>query len=70
MTKRTVRVLWILIGFCLTVGVIAGAILWLGPPDQPWREAVRELSTLVDLLALLFWMGIFAIYLARRRTRK
>ncbi len=70
MTKQTVRVLWILIGLCLSAGVIAGIVLLLGPPDRPWREAVRELSTLVDVLALLFWMGIFAIYLARRRTRK
>jgi hypothetical protein len=30
---------------------------------------LRELSTLLDVLALLLWMGIFAIYWARRRRR-
>lgn len=69
MTRRAVRTIWVLIGLCLAAGVLASAIIWLGPPEQPWSRALRELSTLVDVLALLLWMGIFAIYWARRRRR-
>ncbi len=54
-------------GLCLIAGVVASAAIWLGAPDQPWQRAVQELSTLLDVLALLLWMGIFAIYWARRR---
>lgn len=69
MTRRAVRTIWVLIGLCLAAGVIASAIIWLGPPDRPWSQALHELSTLLDVLALLLWMGIFAIYWARRRRR-
>jgi hypothetical protein len=53
----------------LAAGVLASVAIWLGAPDRPWQQALRELSTLVDVLALLLWMGIFAIYWARRRRR-
>jgi hypothetical protein len=69
MTRRTVRIIWVLTGLCLLAGVVASAAIWLGAPDQPWQHAVQELSTLLDVLALLLWMGIFAIYWARRRPR-
>ena len=69
MTRRTVRIIWVLTGLCLIAGVVASAAIWLGAPDQPWQHAVQELSTLLDVLALLLWMGIFAIYSARRRPR-
>ncbi len=69
MTRRSVRLIWVLTGLCLIAGVIASAAVWLGAPDQPWQRAVQELSTLLDVLALLLWMGIFAIYWARRRPR-
>jgi hypothetical protein len=69
MTRRAVRLIWVLTGLCLIAGVLASTILLLGPPDRPWHQALRELSTLVDVLALLLWMGIFAIYWARRRRR-
>ena len=69
MTKRTVRIFWILIGVCLAAGVIASAAIWLGAPDRPWQHALREMSTLLDVLALLLWMGIFAIYWARRSRK-
>ena len=69
MTRRAVRLIWLLTGLCLATGVIASAIMWLGTPERPWQQALRELSTLVDVLALLLWMGIFAIYWARRRRR-
>jgi hypothetical protein len=39
----------------------------VGAPDRPWQQALHELSTLLDVVALLRWMGIFAIYWARRR---
>lgn len=69
MTRRAVRTIWALTGICLVAGVVASAAIWLGAPDQPWQRAVQELSTLLDVLALLLWMGIFAIYWARRRPR-
>ncbi len=67
MTRRAVRIIWVLTGVCLAAGVIASTFIWLGAPDRPWQQALQELSTLVDVLALLLWMGIFAIYWARRR---
>ncbi len=67
MTRRAVRIIWVLTGVCLALGVIASTIILLGAPDRSWSQALRELSTLVDVLALLLWMGIFAIYWARRR---
>ncbi|WP_157066794.1 hypothetical protein [Hyphomicrobium sulfonivorans] len=67
MTRRTVRLFWGMTGLCLVAGVIASAAIWLGAPDQPWQRAVQELSTLLDVLALLLWMGIFAIYWSRKR---
>ena len=69
MTRRTIRLFWVLTGLCLIAGVLASAAVLLGAPDQPWHRALKELSTLVDVLALLFWMGIFAVYWARRRPR-
>ena len=67
MTRRTVRVIWVLVGFCLAFGVFASIVMLLGAPDRPWQQALHELSTLIDVVALLLWMGIFAIYWARRR---
>jgi hypothetical protein len=69
MTRRATRLLWVLTGICLAVGVLASLVLWLGPPDQPWNSSLRELSTLLDVLALLFWLGIFALYWRRRSRR-
>lgn len=69
MTRRAVRIIWVLTGLCLAAGVTMSAVIWLGPPDRPWSQALPELSTLLDVLALLLWMGIFAIYWARRRRR-
>ncbi len=67
MTRRAVRIIWVLTGLCLGIGVLFSIFMLLGAPDRPWQQALRELSTLVDVLALLLWMGIFAIYWARRR---
>jgi Na+-transporting NADH:ubiquinone oxidoreductase subunit NqrC len=69
MTRRAVRTIWVLTGLCLVAGVIVSASLWVGAPDRPWQHAMKELSTLLDVVALLLWMGIFAIYWARRRPR-
>jgi hypothetical protein len=69
MTRRVVRIIWVLTGVCLAAGVLASVVIWLAPPDRPWQQALQELSTLVDVLALLLWMGIFAIYWARRRRK-
>ena len=39
------------------------------PVGYMTQAAVQELSTLLDVLALLIWMGFFAIYWSRRRRR-
>ncbi|HUJ37958.1 MAG TPA: hypothetical protein VLW88_09795 [Hyphomicrobium sp.] len=69
MTRRAVRIIWILVGLCLAFGVLASMVMLLGAPDRPWQQALHELSTLLDVVALLLWMGIFAIYWSRRRRR-
>jgi hypothetical protein len=51
-------------------GVAASLLMWLGPPDQPWQKGLRELSTLLDVAALLFWIAVFAIYWARKSRRE
>ena len=70
MTRRAVRIIWVLTGLCLALGVIASVIILVGDPNQPWQNNLRELSTLVDVLGLLFWIGIFAIYWARRSRKQ
>ena len=70
MTRRAVRIIWVLTGLCLVAGAIASVIILVGDPDKPWQHNLRELSTLVDVLALLLWIGIFAIYWARRQRRQ
>ena len=70
MTRRAVRIIWVLTGVCLVAGAIASIIILVGAPDQPWQHNLRELSTLVDVLALLLWIGIFAIYWARRQRKR
>ena len=67
MTRRAVRIAWGLVGLCLLVGTVASLMIYVGPPDQPWHRALQELSTLVDVAALLFWIAIFAIYWSRKR---
>lgn len=69
MTRRAVRIAWGLVGLCLLVGTVASLAIYVGPPDQPWGRALQELSTLVDVAALLFWIAIFAIYWTRRQRR-
>ncbi|WP_333794221.1 hypothetical protein [Hyphomicrobium sp.] len=69
MTKRAVRIAWVGVGLCLVIGAIAGMVTLFGPPDQPWNRGLRELSTLMDVAALLFWIAIFAIYWSRKQRR-
>ncbi len=70
MTRRAVRIIWVLPGVCRAAGAIASVIILVGDPDKPWQHTLRELSTLVDVLALLLWIGIFAIYWARRQRKR
>ncbi|HRN87506.1 hypothetical protein [Hyphomicrobium sp.] len=67
MTRRAVRIAWVGVGICLVIAVIASVLTLFGPPDQPWNRSLRELSTLMDVAALLFWIAIFAIYWSRKR---
>lgn len=68
MTRRAIRIAWVGVGLCLLVGIVASVLTFVGPPDQPWHRGLRELSTLMDVAALLFWIAIFAIYWARKRN--
>ena len=38
----------------------------VGPPDRPWSHVLTELSAFADIIAILFWFLIFAIYWSRR----
>ncbi|HEX2840339.1 hypothetical protein [Hyphomicrobium sp.] len=69
MTRRAVRIAWVGVGLCLLIGAIASFLTLVGPPDQPWKKSLRELSTLMDVAALLFWIAVFAIYWARKQRR-
>ncbi len=69
MTRRAVRIIWILTGLCLAAGAIASVIILVGDAERPWQHNLRELTTLLDVLALLLWIGIFAIYWARRQRK-
>lgn len=69
MAKRIVRLAWITMGICLVIGMVLGVLILIGPPDQPWHQALRELSTLLDVAALLIWIAIFALYWQRRQPR-
>ena len=51
------------------LGIVATLVDLVGPPDQPWHKGMREISTLLDVAALLFWIAIFAIYWARKQRR-
>jgi hypothetical protein len=70
MTRRAVRIAWGLVGICLVLGIVASLLTLVGPPDQPWHKGLREISTLLDVAALLFWIAIFAIYWARKQRRE
>ena len=70
MTRRAVRIIWVLTGLCLAAGAIASVIILVGDAERPWQHNLRELTTLLDVLALLLWIGIFAIYWARRPCKK
>src|SRR4026207_1719830 len=67
MTRRAVRTIWILTGLCLVAGVVVSASLWVGAPDRPWQHAMKELSTLLDVVALLLGMEFSAACGPRRR---
>lgn len=70
MTRRAVRIAWVSVGICLVLGIAASVLTYFGPPDQPWHRGMREISTLLDVAALLFWIAIFAIYWARKQRRE
>ena len=69
MTRRAVRIAWVGVGICLLIGVLASLLTFVGAPDQPWHRGLRELSTLMDVAAHLFWIAVFAIYWARKQRR-
>lgn len=62
MTRRSTRIAWGLLGICLFIGAAASLVVWLGPQDKGTRDALRELSALADMLALVFWMLVFGLY--------
>jgi hypothetical protein len=64
MSTRRTRTLWSLLGLCLLIGAVGSTFAWLTPPDHKGRAAMRELAAIADVMALLFWMLIFAVYWA------
>lgn len=68
--RRLSRMLWVLLGICLMVGAATSLIILLSPADRATKAAIRELSAVVDMLALLFWMLVFAAYWTRRARIK
>lgn len=67
MTRRKTRILWGLIGFCLLVGAVLSVGMLFGPPEWARARDLRRLEALVDVMALLFWMLIFAFYWTNRK---
>lgn len=66
MTRRSTRIAWGLTGVFLFIGAAASILALVGPPDRSWTHMMSELSAFADILAILFWMLIFAIYWTRR----
>jgi hypothetical protein len=67
MTRRTTRVLWGLIGICLFLSVTVSFAVLVGPPDWLRAHDLRRLEVLIDAMALLFWMLVFAFYWANKK---
>lgn len=67
MTRRAGRIAWGLTGVFLFLGLLASILALVGPPDRPWTHVMTELSAFADILAIMFWMLIFAVYWTRRR---
>lgn len=65
MTRRSTRIAWALTGVFLIIGAVASVLSLIGPPDRPWSHVLKELSAYADIIAILFWMLIFAIYWTR-----
>ena len=66
MTRRAVCIVWFLTGLCLAAG--RGRQRYHA--ERPWQHNLCGRSTLVDVLALLLWIGIFPIYWAGRQRNK
>ena len=67
MTRRTTRVLWGLIGICLFAGAAVSLAIFVGPPEWARSMDLRRLEVLLDAMALLFWMLVFAFYWANKK---
>jgi hypothetical protein len=67
MTRRTTRVLWSLIGICLFASIAMSLTMLFGLPDWARSKELRQLEVLIDIMALLFWMLIFAFYWANKK---
>ena len=68
--RRATRLLWVVLGVCLLVGAATSLIIVLTPADRATKVAIRELSAVVDMLALVVWMLVFAAYWTRRSRIK
>ncbi len=67
MTRRVTRIAWMLTGIFLAVGAAASLVLLYGTPNRSWSQILVEISAFADIIAILFWLLIFAIYWSRRR---
>lgn len=62
MARQKTRILWGLLGICLLVGSVSSLVIWLGPQNQAARAVVRQLAAVSDILAIVFWLLVFAVY--------
>ena len=68
MTRHITRVLWGLIGLCLFAGAAVSVAMFIGPPEWARSMDLRRLEVLLDVMALLFWMLVFAFYWANKKN--
>jgi hypothetical protein len=62
MSRPTVRILWGMIGICLFVSAAISLTHVFGLPKWAPAMDLRRLEVLIDVLAVMFWMLVFAIY--------
>jgi hypothetical protein len=67
MTRRNTRILWGLIGICLFASAAVSFAVLVGPPEWARSIDLRRLEVLIDIMALLFWMLIFAFYWTNKK---
>ena len=69
MSYLAIRFTWGLLGVCLMAGEAASLVVMRGPLERVTRTMIHDMSVAFDILALLVWMLVFAVYWACRGNR-